>query len=110
MKAARRLQPAVEPERADQRFDHVAEHIVALEGAVVERLLAEPHMRGEVRARGATSAQVVARDQHVQPARQLALGLVGEEGVEPVGDDQAEHPVAEEFEPLVIVLARGSNG
>ena len=49
----------------------------------------------------------LARDQHVEAARQLALRLVREALVEPAAIDQAEHPVAEEFQPLIIVACRG---
>ena len=106
---ARRLQPAVEPERADQGFDGVAQDVVALERAVGERLLAEPHMRGDADLAADLGADA-ARDEHVQPPRQFALGLVRKEAVEPVGDGDAEHPVAEEFEPLIIVLAEARMG
>ena len=37
--------------------------------------------------------------------RQLAFGLVGEAAPQQLGDDEAEHPVAEEFEPLVAAPA-----
>ena len=71
-----RLETGIDEDRADQRLDHVAEHIVAVEGAVVARLLAEPHVLGNAdvaRDLGADRA----RDEHVQALRQLALGLVG---------------------------------
>ena len=47
----------------------------------------------------------LARDQRIVAARQIAFGLVREALVEPARDDKAEHPVAEEFEPLVAVAA-----
>ena len=51
-----------------------------------------------------------AGDQRIVAAAHLAFGLIGEALVKPVGDDQAEHPVAEEFEPLIGVAAMAAMG
>ena len=52
----------------------------------------------------------LARDQGIVAPRHLAFGLVRVAVVERAGDDQAEHPVAEEFEPLVAVAAEARMG
>ena len=40
--------------------------------------------------------------QRIEAARQLALGLAGKALVQPLGDRQPQHPVAQKLEPLVI--------
>ena len=52
----------------------------------------------------------LARHQGVQPARQFALWLIREELEQPVGDGEAEHTIAEEFEPLVMTVAMRGMG
>src|SRR3546814_6736054 len=44
---ARGLFPLIEPQRADQRFDHVGGDIVAVPPAVADRLRAKTDMRSE---------------------------------------------------------------
>jgi hypothetical protein len=46
----------------------------------------------------------------MQTLRQRAFRLAGEQFGQPLGHDQAEHPVAEEFEPLVILRALAAMG
>src|SRR5690606_8339733 len=70
---ARRRIAALEQARAEQRLHHVAEHVVAVGGAVVARLLAEADVR-----RGADLAREggadLPADERVEALRQLALG------------------------------------
>jgi len=91
---------AVEIQRADQTFDHIADDIVALGGEVLAGLAAEADLFGNA-ALAADVGASLARDERIVAAAHLALRLVGEALVEPLGDDQAEHPVTEEFEPLI---------
>ena len=53
------------------------------------------------RSRRCTSAR--------EAARELALVAVGKAANSMLGDDQAEHPVAEELQPLVVARARRSS-
>jgi hypothetical protein len=93
--------PALEIERAEQCLDHVAQHIVAVAGAVLHRLLAQLHLRGEAdRARDFRTR--LARHQHVEPARQPPLRLVGKGRVQPGRHSQSQHAVAQKLEPLII--------
>ena len=71
--------------------------------AVVARLLAQPHVRGQADRARHLRARLPA-DQRVQSLRELALGGIARP-VQPFGDDEAEHAIAQEFQPLVI--ARG---
>src|SRR3546814_14627927 len=49
---ARGLFPLIEPQRADQRFDHVGGDIVAVPPAVADRLRAKTDMRVEIEGMG----------------------------------------------------------
>ena len=51
----------------------------------------------------ATSASAIGVDDALAEIGQRTLGLIGEAAVDDVGDDPAEHGVAEELEPLVAV-------
>ena len=103
------LEPAIEENGADQRLDHVADDIVAQVGMVLARLLAEADVAREVE-RAADLGAGLARHQRIVAAAHLALGLAREPLVEPAGDDQAEHAIAEEFEPLIGVAAVAAVG
>ena len=48
MKAFAASSPPSSQSAPIKRFDHVAEHVVAVEGAVVAGLLAKPHLAGEL--------------------------------------------------------------
>jgi hypothetical protein len=52
-----RLDPRLQVKRAEQRLDHVAQHVVAVLRAVVQRLPAEPRLRRQA-DRAADCAQV----------------------------------------------------
>src|SRR5690606_23929427 len=66
------FEPAFEQARAEQGLHHVAEHVVAVGGAVVARLLAEADVRR--RADGACNRGAdLSADQGVEPLGQLAL-------------------------------------
>ena len=69
------LEPAVDQQSADQRFDDVTDDILALAGAVIARLLAEPHPLGNAEIAPDLGAGF-ARDQHIVAARQIAFRLV----------------------------------
>src|SRR5690242_4241105 len=100
---ARKGQSPFEIERADQRLHHVAQHIVAVGGAVVACLLAQAQMRAHaVLARDLGAHRP--RHQRIQALRQRAFGVLREVFEQPFGDRQPQHAIAEEFEPLVIVL------
>jgi hypothetical protein len=104
-----RIEPAFEIKGADQRLDRVAQHIVALHGAIVARLLAELEMGGDSDVAADIGAGLAA-DDRVQAPRQIALRLVGEDLVEPRAGDEAEHPVAQEFQPFIMVRAIAAMG
>ncbi len=108
-KGLRGVEALFDIERADQRLHDVAQHIVALHRAVVAGLLAQAHIGGDadIPADGGTG---LAADDRVESAREIALGLVGEQFVKPGPCDQAEHPVAQEFEPLIMVRAVAAMG
>ncbi len=67
------------------------------------QVLAERHRLGDLGAG-------LAAHEPRQAARQLALRALGKALDQHVGDDEAEHPVAEELEPLIglRLLARAS--
>ncbi len=73
-------------------------------GPVLPRLLAEPDQR-----RNANLAAILgagfAVDQAIVALGKIAFGFVGIAFVQRPGDDYAEHPVAEELEPLIAVAA-----
>ena len=99
-----RIDSAVEKKRADQRFDDVADDILALAGAVLAGLLAEADEGGNADLAADVGAGV-AVDQRMVAAREIAFGFGRIALVERGRDDHAEHAVAEEFEPLVAVAA-----
>ena len=76
---------------------------------VLARLLAEPDVARQVE-RTADLGASFARHQRIVAAAHLALGLAGKTLVKPAGDDQAQHPVAEEFEPLIGFAAMAAMG
>ena len=65
--------------------------------------LAEVELGAEVELAGDGGAGLLAH-QGVERAAELALVGLGQPAVEHVGDDEAEHAVAEEFEALVGAL------
>ena len=104
--AARRLQAAIQIQRADQRLHRVGQHRRALAhaGAWLPRATptAPPAARAARRSRPAPAARPDGRaaGRARPPARRETLG-------QPLGDQQAEHPVADEFQPLVRAGAAG---
>ena len=105
----RRVEPGVEVPGADQRLHHVAEHVVAVRRAVIARLLAEPDAGGDAEAARDLRADRPG-DERVQPLGQLALRFEREQLEQPFGDDEPEHPVAEELQPLIIRAALARMG
>ena len=99
----RRLEPAVEVHRGDDRLHRVGQDRRL--GAPARRVLAlaEPQRRTEVELLRDLGQRLGAHDRGAQ-LRQLALGHLGVVLVDVVGDDEAEHGVTEELEPLVRVL------
>ena len=97
---ARRVVAAVEKHRAEHRLDRVREqrglHLDVAEAQVLRQ--ADPLAR--------LGKRFLAHQAGAQP-RQLAFRELREAGVELVGDRAAEHAVAEEFQPLVVVERRG---
>ena len=98
------VKPGVEVERADQGLDHVADDIVAERSLILARLLAEADVARQV-DRAADLGAGLARDEGIVTAAHLAFGLAGEAFVKPCGNDQPEHAIAKEFEPLIGVAA-----
>src|SRR5690606_7050875 len=96
---------ALDETGAEQRLHHVAEDIVAVGPAVAARLLAEADMRRQADVARDAGAHLAA-DQRIEPLRKLALGR-HLALVEPVGNGEAQHPVAEEFEALEIAFGPG---
>ena len=99
---ARRVEAAVEEDRAEQRLERVGEDRRPLGAAAPALALAEAQRRAERELR-ARAVQRVAVD---QVARAGATGRPpagrGKRGVELGGDDAVEHGVADELEPLVV--------
>src|SRR5436305_696345 len=105
----RRFEAAVEQKRADQRFDDVADDILALARAVVARLLGEAYERRNP-DRAPDVGAGLARDKHIVPARKIAFGLVRMTLVQRARHHVAEHAVAAEIEPLIAVAAEARMG
>ena len=105
----RGVEAVVEVERADQRLHHVAQHIVAVGGAVVAGLPAQPQVRGHADLAGDRRADRTG-DERVQPLRQLSLRLVRKCRIKPFRDGQTQDTVAEKFEPLVILRRLAAMG
>ncbi len=105
MNASALSSPPSSSSAPDQGLDHVADDIVALARAILARLLAELDQRRKAKLAADLGAGL-ARDEDVEAARELSLGLLAEALVEPARDDQADDPVAEELQPLVAVACR----
>ena len=97
----RLLQPAVEPERADQRFASVGEvgGVVAPAAARFRRVHDE--VGPEIDVAG-DPGQGFPADQDGEASRQGALVFGRVRRHQTVGDDQAEHAVAEELQTLIV--------
>src|SRR5688500_18306299 len=103
------IEARFEEQGADQRFDDVADDIVALGSPVLARLLAEPDVAGNAKLAADLGAGL-ARYKRIEALRHLAFGFVGEALVQPAGGDEAQHPVAEELQPVVAVPADAGVG
>ena len=94
------LEAAAEVDRADHRLDGVGQDrgLVAAAGGLLAAaeldVLAEPDLAGDV-------GEGAGVDHRGAQLGQPALGQVGVGAVERLGDDDAEHGVAEELQPLV---------
>ena len=101
---AGRVIAAVEIHRADQRLADVGEDRGAQPAAGVGLRGAEPQRRAKIdRARHVGAG--LAAHQIGEPPRQFALVGLGKGAKQHVGDDQPEHVVAEELQPLIAVGA-----
>ena len=96
----RRIEPAIEEERTDRCLGRVREHRrpppharLRLAGRDRERRR-QPRLLGDRGEHGL-------RDQQREPAAELAFLLLGEPLREPFRDQQPEHAVAHELQPLV---------
>ena len=107
--ALRGLHPAIEEQRPDQCLDHVADDILAFGRTVLAGLLAEPDQRGDADLAPILGAGV-AVDQTIVALGEIAFRFAWVASIQRSGDDQAEHAVAEEFEPLIALARRRSNG
>ena len=101
MIVAHGFEPAVEIQRAAQRLEGIRENGLAAESAGLElartqqQQLAELHRLRDLRQR------LLAHQPRAQ-ARQVAFAGRGKLAIQPLGQQQVEHRVAEEFEPLVV--------
>ena len=99
----RRLQAQAEVDRTDQRLERVGEDRLLLPAAGGLLAAAQQQLRAE--AAVAEPAGDAGQRGHVDHGGaqlgQLPLGQVGLAAVERVGDDEAEHRVAEELQALV---------
>src|SRR5580692_7043013 len=91
---------AVEIDGADQRFADVGEDRRALAAARIGFRRAEPDRGAKLDGAGDLGAGFLAH-QVGEPSRQLTFVGLGEAAKQQVGNHQAQHMVAEEFEPLV---------
>ena len=106
---ARGLEAAVEERRADQRLERVGEDRGAQRAAAARLAFAEAkQLRQAELERGAV--QAVLADEVGAHARQVAFVGVAEAIEQQARDDEAEHGVAEKFEPLVVVGAEAAMG
>src|SRR5439155_10163782 len=102
--ALRRFEPAVEQQCTDQRLDHVADHILALAGAIFARLLAKADQCRDAELATDLGAGFT-RDQHIIAARQIAFGFLRVPLIECPRHHLPEHAVAQELEPFIAVAA-----
>ncbi len=99
-----RVIAAVEIDRGDHRLANIGENgrVARRAGGRLGRrqpqMAVEPDLQRDPR-------QGVAAHQIAQAACQVAFRLVLEAVPQQIGDDEAEHPVAEKFEALVMVLS-----
>ena len=96
----RRRQPAIEIDRRDHRLHNIGEDPGIARGAGGRLGRRQPQMAIEPDP-GGDPRQRVAAHQMGKPPRQRPLLLMPEAAPQEIGDDQAKHPVAEEFEPFI---------
>ena len=95
-------EPAVDIDGADHRFRDVAQNGVLVGATGARFAVAEVELGAEVQLAGDGGAGLLAHE-GVESAAEVALVGAREFPVDHVGDDQAEHPVAEELQPLIGV-------
>ena len=99
----RRVQPAVEVERAEHRFQRIGQN-VAPRGQPRLALARRHHQRRAEVERFRDPGQGVPGDQHAEARLpSVALALLREALDQPFRHQQAEHAVADELQPLVGV-------
>src|SRR5512135_2726474 len=96
------VQATVDYEGANQRLDHVANHILALACAILAGLLAKMHKRWNSKL-AADLGTCFARHQHIVAAREIAFGLARVPIIERPGHHMTKDPIPEELEPFIIV-------
>src|SRR3546814_4318779 len=94
--SGRAAQAGLQVECADQRLDDIAQHIVAVGGAVVAGLLSADHLPSDPE-RTLDLGPGPARDEHVEPPRELAFRVLGKELVTPGRHDTSESAGAEDI-------------
>ena len=102
-----RLIAAVDKHRPDQRLAGVRQDGGAQAPAGMRFRIAELERGPKIHRARHLGAGFLAH-QIGEPARQLAFVGLRESAIEHVGNDQAEHMVAEEFQPLIAVGAGGA--
>jgi hypothetical protein len=98
------LDPAIEVESGDNRLADIAEHAGDLAGARDILARRQDEVAAEIDGARHLGQGLAPHELGVAP-RQRPLVLVGEAPPQELGDDQAEHAVAEELKPLVTLIA-----
>src|SRR4029450_10813087 len=109
--AVGRLIAAIEKHRADQRLANIGKNRDAAPSARMRFRVAELQCRPEIHRARDFGAGLLAH-QVGQAPRELSFIGPREGAIEHVGDDEAKHVIAEEFEPLIArrALASGQRG
>ena len=96
---ARRLDPAIEIDRRDDRLEEIGEDRHR-DGAVDRQPLADDEKFGEAELLADPATRLAAHDDRLD-ARQIPLERVRKNLVKGVADDEPQNRVAEKLEPLV---------
>ena len=98
------FETVIKEDRAQHRFDNVADDIFAHIGVIFARLPAEPDVRSQAQGMADVRASFP-RYQRIVAAAHIAFGLAWKSFVKPAGNYQTEYAIAQKFEPLISVPA-----